>query len=256
MDKRRASYILALLGVLILGVLLFFARGTMRRSGGITLPNLDQVQTSGQQQTEEEHLELVEVRPDTVRQIVASMERPEAYTVAVEVETLWSGGSGTSDLTAYVRGGITRIDAPQLDGSIRHTLLDGENTYVWYDGETTFLTYPAGDMTADRELRIPTYEDLAALEGESITAADYRELKDLYCIYAEAEEDDLYTICYWIDVDSGLLVAAQRLCRGEPVYQMTVQALDTDTLPDAALFILPDGTELLPPETAAERAAK
>ena len=70
-------------------------------------------------------------------------------------------------------------------------------------------------------------------------------MRDLfYCIYAEAQEGD-YLCRYWVDVESGLLIAAQRVSDGEPVYQMTAQSLDTTT-PDEALFRLPDGTSLLP----------
>ena len=50
---------------------------------------------------------------------VASMERPAAYSVTIAVETWWSGGSGTATFTAYTRDGVTRVDAPQLDGSVR-----------------------------------------------------------------------------------------------------------------------------------------
>ena len=39
MDRRRMSYFLALLGILILLAILLFAQGTARRRAGITLPD-------------------------------------------------------------------------------------------------------------------------------------------------------------------------------------------------------------------------
>ena len=245
MDKRRMSYFFALLGTLILLIVLLFAQGTARHNGGITLPDPDSLPSPGLSQPGKEELALVEIRPDTVQRAVASMDRAQAYTMTIRVETLWSGGSGTADLTAYVRDQVTRVDTLQLDGALRHTLTDGENVYVWYDGESGYSVYAAGGPDADRELRIPTYEDLTALEPENILEANYQNLRDLfYCIYAEAQEG-AYLARYWIDVESGLLIAAQRVSEGEPVYQMTVQALDT-AVPEESLFQLPDGTSLLP----------
>lgn len=239
------SYFFALLGTLILLIVLLFAQGTARHNGGITLPDPDTLLSPDLSQPGEEQLALVEIRPDTVQRAVASMGRVQAYTMTIRVETLWSGGSGAADLTAYVRDGLTRVDTLQLDGAVRHTLTDGETTYVWYDSETRYDAYAAGETEADRALRVPTYEDLTALDPESILEANYQNLRDLfYCIYAEAREGD-YLARYWIDVESGLLIAAQRVFEGEPVYQMTVQALDT-TPPEENLFRLPDGTGLLP----------
>ena len=244
MKKKPVSYVLVLLSVLILLVVVMFAQGSIRRSGHITLPDLDRLQDQGESHTQEERLELLEVRQDTVQQVVASMDRADAYTMTIQVETLWSGGSGTATLTAYVRDGWTRVDTLQLDGSVRRTLSDGTVTYIWYDNETEYLTLSAGETTADRELRIPTYETLVELDPETILDAGYQELKGVYCIYAEAREGEDYISRYWVEVDSGLLIAAQRLWQMEPVYQMTVQSMDLAE-PDISLFTLPDGQTLL-----------
>ena len=219
------------------------------RSGNIVLPNLDSQQVSDQLRPEDERLELVEIRTDTVQAAVDSMERLQAYTMTVKVETLWSDGSSETELTSYVRDRFTRVDVAQRDGSIRRTVTDGENTYIWYD-DASYTVYASGSISADQELRVPTYEDLVEMPTESIVAATYQELKGLYCIYAEVNLGEGYLGRYWVDVETGLLIAAQRLHEGEPVYQMTVQSLDTAT-PDSQLFRLPDGTELLPPDVAA-----
>lgn len=242
MDRRRMSYFLALLGILILLAILLFAQGTARRRAGITLPDVDQLLEPDLSAPGEERLDLVEIRPDTVQQAVASMDRAAAYTMTVQVETLWSEGSGTAELTAYVRSGLTRVDTLQLDGSVRRTLTDGDTAYVWYDSDKHYAT--AAAISPDRTLRIPTYEDVVELDPADILAADYQRLKDVYCIYAEANEGDSYTARYWVDTDSGLLVAAQRLYQGEPIYQMTVQSMNI-VPPDASFFVLPDGTDLL-----------
>ena len=244
MDKQRMSYVLVLLGVMILLAVLLFAQGTLRHSGDIVLPD-PEAQGPNPPQEGEEQLELVEIRPDTVQRAVASMERPAAYSVTIAVETWWSGGSGTATFTAYTRDGVTRVDAPQLDGSVRRTVTDGETTWVWYDSETDYTAYAAGTTTADRELRVPTYEDLVSLPEGAVLAAAYTRWGDFDCICAEAAGSGGDAWSYFIDVDSGLLVAAQRSDGEEPIYRMEVQTLEL-TPPPAELFTLPDGTVLLP----------
>lgn len=71
-------------------------------------------------------------------------------------------------------------------------------------------------------------------------------VSDVRCIYVETAEDDWgYTQRYWVSVDTGLLVVAERLQDGETVYRMAALAVD-QTAQDEKLFTLPDGTELLP----------
>ena len=90
-----------------------------------------------------------------------------------------------------------------------------------------------------------TYEDVLALSPERIVQADYRVVSDVRCIYAETAEDAWgYAQRYWVSVDTGLLVVAERLQKGETVYRMA--ALEADqTAPPAETFTLPDGTDLL-----------
>ena len=80
---------------------------------------------------------------------------------------------------------------------------------------------------------------------EQIIQADYRMVSDVRCIYVETAEDDWgYVQRYWVSVDTGLLVVAERLQKGETVYRMA--ALEADqTAPPAETFTLPDGTDLL-----------
>ena len=84
-----------------------------------------------------------------------------------------------------------------------------------------------------------------ALPQDHIVQADYRVVSDVRCIYAETAEDTWgYTQRYWVSVDTGLLVVAERLQKGETVYRMA--ALEADqTAPPAETFTLPDGTDLL-----------
>ena len=79
---------------------------------------------------------------------------------------------------------------------------------------------------------------------ERLAEAGYETYLETDCIYAATAEDgDGYAERYWIAVDSGLLVAAERLQNGQTVYLM--EASDTTVSePSPELFTLPDGTAL------------
>jgi len=152
------------------------------------------------------------------------------------------------DLTELARQGrLNKVHggATLPDGQVRHSITDGETTFIWYNGESEVYTGPAGAISADAEETIPTYEDVLALSPERIVQADYRVVSDVRCIYAETAEDAWgYAQRYWVSVDTGLLVVAERLQKGETVYRMA--ALEADqTAPPAETFTLPDGTDLL-----------
>ena len=67
----------------------------------------------------------------------------------------------------------------------------------------------------------PTYESILDLPVEDIAAADYRSVSDVNCIYVETVQDpEGYTQRYWVSVETGLLVASERLLEEETIYRM------------------------------------
>ena len=154
---------------------------------------------------------------------------------------------GTVELYTIVRGPWTRVDRGLPDGNTRISLTNGEETYIWYgyDRDAEVAVLPAGEFSADVEQSIPTYEDILDLPVEDISLADYRPLDTLTCIYVETAADEAgYSTRYWVSVENGLLVQAERLLGENAVYRMTSLYVD-QTEYDASRFTLPDGTVLL-----------
>ena len=148
-------------------------------------------------------LSVVSVTPETVQSAIATLARPDAYRRTVTLEQIWSGGSGTVEVEVSVRDGWTRTDKSLPGGQVRHAVTDGEETYIWYDGEKTAFTVPAGDISADDEQGIPTYEDVLELPEETIAAADHRMISGMDCIYVEtAADSDGYVLRYWVELDT------------------------------------------------------
>ena len=101
----------------------------------------------------------------------------------------------------------------------------------------------AGDIDPDAEQRLPTYEDILSLPVEDIAAADYRTFSDIPCLYVETGERDGYVQRYWVSVESGLLVGAEKLQNGETVYRAAERPEESPAVATAD-FTLPDGTVL------------
>lgn len=250
MDKRKLNWItwgFVALAVLVIALML---SESFHRTTHITLPepseNPDPTGESSNSGTGS--LALVEITPETVQFAIASLTRPESYRRTVTVEQFWTGGSGRYEISSAVSGPWTRTDRMISDSRIRHVLTNGQETYIWYDAETDARMVPAGDISGDNEQNIPTYEDILQLPVADIAEADYQLLLDVNCIYVETAEDpDGYTLRYWVNVDSGLLVAAEKLLEGKTIYRMGAPVSE-QIEPDPLDFTLPDGRVLLETE--------
>lgn len=246
MDKRNLKWItwgFAVATVLIVALMLVNA---LQRSVHITLPAPQSSASSSGSgpDTEVGALSVVKIEPATVQSAIATLRRPESYCRTIALEQFWDSGSGTWTVTAYVKGGWSRADRTMPDGRVRHTVTNGETTYIWYNNENDVFSAPAGDVTADNDQNIPTYEDILALDVKEIALADYQELSGVRCIYVQTAENERgYSLSYWVSVDTGLLIAAEKRLDGDPVYRMSALNLDS-AQPTDSDFTLPDGTVL------------
>ena len=255
LDKKRMTYVTMGFGMLLLLVLLLLVWGGHRRSAAIVLPENQSEGSPMGPETPDSRLNTISITPETVQPAIAALSRPAAYSRTQQVETFWSGGSGQSSATVYVSGGRTRLDASLPDGSVRHTLVvdgpgEGESTAgVWYDDETQWRRLRADGQTADQTARMPTYETVRDIPARDIAQADFREAYGGGCIYVETRIDaEGYLDRYWVSTENGLLLAAERLWRGELIYRFTAGEPDISPQEDS-LFLLPDGSELTDGET-------
>ena len=245
MDKRNLNWITwGFIAVTVI-VVVMMLMNTLHRPERIVLPDTSTAsdQVAEDPDTISNALTVVEITPKTVQSAIATLVRPEAYRRTVTVEQFWSGGSGSYETAVTVSGGWTRMDRTMPDGRVRHSIIGPEETCVWYNNETEIFRSSVGAVSADNEQCIPTYEDILDLPADAIFTADYRVLSDIRCIYVEAADEDSQ-LCYWVGVDTGLLVAAEKLLDGQRVYRMEALTVD-QTEPAATEFTLPDGTSLL-----------
>lgn len=244
MDKRNLNWITWGFVVLTVLIVLVMLTSTLRRPTRITLPGPETIQdqTTLTPDTSEDSLTVVSISPETVQDAIATLTRPDIYRRTVTVEQFWSGGSGSFDTTVSVISPWTRTDRVMPDGRVRHTIIGEDTSYIWYNNESEIYFSTSGDISPDNEQSIPTYENILELSASSILTADYRSISNIACIYVETAPDEAgYSLRYWVSVDNGLLVAAEKLLSEEIIYRMSALNLDP-VQPDETAFLLPDGT--------------
>ncbi|MBR0280223.1 MAG: hypothetical protein IJQ81_01370 [Oscillibacter sp.] len=241
-DWRHYWLAMALLCAVTL-TLVLSVRVVFRRTAYITLPDSIGLTGGGTRPGGATAFSTLEVTPDTVQAVIATLSRETRYRRDVTVRRTWSGGSVDTALTVTVSGPWTRVDRVLTGGGVRHAITDGDVTYLWYDGDAQALRLPAGAVSADNEQLTPTYEDALRLPRERIALADYHRIESgIDCVYLETTPENSRSERYWISVSTGLLVAAEILLEGNAVYWMEAGEAEEPS-PDA--FTLPDGTVLL-----------
>jgi len=245
------AYISMGFGLLVLVFLLLLAWGGRRQTSEIVLPENQTDSASPGEDPAGIPLNTVTIDPETVASAVGVLDRPSSYSRSQVVETFWSGGSGRAVSQVHVNGPRTRLDTTLPDGSVRHMLVaeaagpDGQTLAgIWYDDETKWTRLESGALTADMAGRMLTYETVQNLAAEEIAQADYRSAFDADCIYVETRQDEAgYVDRYWVNVRSGLLIAAERLSYGTLVYRFSAGEPELPSQ-EEDLFLLPDGAVL------------
>ena len=238
-EKHRNILVIAIAVTVLAAVLVSF--GLPSLTGPV--PEVKLPEVSQQQPVGEDGLLPVSVGPDNVQAVIETLARPESYYRELTVTLSWQGGSAADQIQVWADGGYVKTIST-ASGSVQHRLVADGSVYLWYAGDRTWQQFPAAAESGDLAQRVPTYEEVLALDPASIVAAGYERRNDRDCVYVEAEDALLGTRdCYWIETATGLLYAAETYAGDRVVYAMTESAC---TIPlDAGIaFALPDGTVL------------
>lgn len=249
-ERSRIKFIVLIALILTAAIIYSFSVSHFRETPEVGFAKPEPSQSSGQggQDLPGDTIQ-VEVNPDTVQSVIRTLDRYTSYRRSVRVEYL-SGGKVISSLTAEVAvdGGWTRCDVTEQSGRTEHTIVGDDTRWIWYGDSSDFARLPAGQAAPDLAQRLPTYEDVLALDRSAITAAGYEFREGLPCVYVEVIQPDLdYQERFWVSVESGLLVASETVKGEKIVYHMNSYQVETP-LPEAGdSFTLPDGTVLYQP---------
>ena len=247
-SKNRLAIAIAITCLIVVAMFASFGRSLfLVNIPSVSLAQLNEDTSEGgdsSAQGQDDQFWQVDVTPETVQSIVASLSRPESYYRELTVETLWSDGSHSTSVQFWQDGDWSHTRQILPSGAVRHDLTGEDTTYYWYEGSESYRSVPADEYSADLTQHIPTYEDVLDLDKDTITQTGY-ERRDVWpCVYLQVQVSDTVVERYWISTDTGLLVSAEREQNGQLVYRMTAYTQVQTPCPTTASFALPDGTEL------------
>ncbi len=196
-----------------------------------------------------ESVESASVTPETVQAVIRTLERPGSYHRSIETQLFWNEESVKTNAEIWQRGDLIRLDISE-SGSIKHLILTKDNVYIWYNDETAFQQIESGSREdllriADELSAIPGYEAVLELERQDIVDAGYVSLEGKACIFVRAHSENFgYTEEYYIEIETGLLLAAASYDGDTVIYEMKAGATEL-TAPEDALFCLPGTSQPL-----------
>ena len=237
-DNNRRVLVAAIAVTVLAAVFVSFGLPALTgRPPQVTLAELDQPEASepGQQ------LLPVEVTPDTVQSVIATLSRPESYSRSLTVTLYWGeSGSGGQQVRLWADSGWTKTVITSA-GGVQHRLVGDGKLCLWYEGDKSWKEAPANDRTGDLAQHIPTYEDVLEANKNDIAEASYVTREDRDCVYVEVRQEGDRFDRYWIETATGLLAFCETLEGEQTVYSMK----ETDyaaPVSDLSVFALPDGT--------------
>lgn len=255
-DRKRTIFAVLIALILVVALLYSFGLSLFSKTPQVNLADPSAGDAGGPAPTVsgEGAGIIVEVTPNTVQSVIASMSRYESYSRAVTVTYTWGDQEmGVINTQVWTDGGWSRTMTVLPNGVFENSISGNEKIWVWHsseqaDAEQRVFEGNAGDSFGDLLQRIPTYEDVLMLEAASITAAEYLMRNGQPCIYVEAEHRDLgYLYRYWISETNGLLMAAETEKSGVIVYKMESNEVVSPMDGDELIFTLPDGTVIYKP---------
>lgn len=250
MDRKRRSLFAVLIATII--VVAVFCSFAIHLFNGeahqIRLPDLSGDMNENQPGADpggDGQFVRVEVTPETVQSVIATLARPRSYYREICIE-LWADQETASVTTAkvWVDEDWVGSDVVTPGGMVQHNLVGEGKRWLWYNDDTQAVQVPADHAVADLVQRIPTYEDVLDLPRDEITATGYENYSGVDCVFVEVEQTDLGSYeRYWISVSNGLLIAAERVKDDELLYRMSTVSIESPA-PLGSSFVLPDGTVL------------
>lgn len=244
MKRKHPLLIAGIVTLLLLAALLLFlfSPWAASKTAEVKLPELlDRLPEQSSAAVPRE-LQQVEVNPQTVQAVIATLNRPDSYSRSIRVNSYWEGGSRTVLIRVWIKGSLLRLNIVGEDAE-KNYLMEDNTVTMWYGNDTDHLfTYSGEDPSlADGLQRIPTYEDILKLDPARILEAGCtRTESGKWLILVEAENEDFgYLDIYYISLDTGLLEAAEQWDKGELIYSMSAGEAELSA-PSDQLFLLPE----------------
>lgn len=251
MESRKRLFIAFSITLILLAALLtsfgrsFFITSTPQ----VTLPTLLNPTEEEGNSLLDSKFQSIELSKHTVQEVIAQLQSQENYYRSFSSTLYWGDApedSFVTDLELWAVGSVIQVKKTLPSGDIRYDILQDNWVYSWYLEEESYWTHPLQQEHLYQ--MIPSYQSILALDTESIHRAGYEYHQGIPCIYVEVSAPPLYfQECYWVQAETGLLVAAESYDQGQLVYRM--EGFSPIIPYDSPYFSLPNGTMLHALET-------
>jgi hypothetical protein len=189
-------------------------------------------------------VEYLDITPENVQSIIEYLNRPDNYSLELQIEYHWSGGSSILKRRTWVLNDAVRWQHFDRFGNpVLNYISTPGTVYVWEEYGNGYVNYPEGDFTPDDFGQIPTYEDILEAEKGDIISASYEDRQSVPCVMVEiVDRDSGYTHLFWVSLDNGLLWEAEILVDDQLIYRMSViQSSFSVKEPELSDFQMPGG---------------
>ena len=205
-------------------------------------------------------LDRIEITRETVVAVISqTLKRPDTYSRVIVVNSFWDGGQANYIINVNVANDMTSMTIlPLFNNSAdipadfeKRVITTNDYCYIWHSSDNSPFVQPISSISGidyrstDEWQMLVTYDDMYALDEETITGAGYTEYGGDDCIYVDYITPILgYTGRYYISIKIGLVVGAEEYDEtGALVYSMTAGECLVGSI-DHTAFLLPDGTDL------------
>lgn len=178
----------------------------------------------------------VQIDNSNVKQVIASLIRPENYTASITNALYYDDTFGSISCKQYVRDSASRVDYLKADGTIDYSQIYFEDICYMIIGDS-FTQVPVGNFTLDSSSMLPTYETILDMSDEYITGSRMYEQNGQMIIEIDTNIAGAIGI-YRISLKNGLLCSADFSKDGKMIRKVEVAI--TDEIPAQDKFILPN----------------
>lgn len=248
MKKRSTMALIAAMAVIAVGIFisLFLSSSDRNDAYTITLPGqgsavIDPSHDIGE--SNRSKLQTISVNTSNIQDVIASLERPEAYQCQLETTYYYQDTQSSMKSQLWKSGDLVRISQKLADEQTGQQALLSENwAYLW-GAEGIYTRFVRQERDADLYGRFPTYEDLLDLPREQIVKGEVRELDGQFCLYAETQDPVTGELEQWyILVENGILLYAAGTLGGVSTYESRLVNLQLEPT-EEGIFLLPDGKQ-------------
>lgn len=241
----------AVIAVILLMIILFATQGAPNQQESIILPP-DLTETSENLPSEEDVFDgnndsFVTVTKDNVQTVLQTLSRPAAYHQKYLVTVGTGEPQRKLDVELWVNSGL--LHAEVVSGQqVRSLITDGTTVHMWYNDSQEYVSIELQEgMTVEDILGLPDFDSYLNIPKDSVVDTDYLppEGSSTPCIYVCTQNDAEQSVCYWVNLENGLLYQADATENDKQVYAIHQTGFDLLAVEDESFsdrFILPDGS--------------